>query len=190
MQKIKSESLWENNGRQRSKISESPSRLKHYCIVIWHFQYNRYIRKLHLSCIDHYDSHVLWKTVNIWRQIPYKYWSLLLISGSFECREVFLSQIYSVVSWRSSGWSDTVKKSKAFGGSQKWTFESQQSKLSEKKSQNRTFIGKYGGATCAWGGAGWTEQKNESLGWSGSACYEVNKVYIETEMMSMNVYFS
>ena len=130
---IKSESLWENNGRQRSKISESPSRLKHYCIVIWHFQYNRYIRKLHLSCIDHYDSHVLWKTVNIWRQIPYKYWSLLLISGSFECREVFLSQIYSVVSWRSSGWSDTVKKSKAFGGSQKWTFDSQQSKLSEVK---------------------------------------------------------
>ena len=132
---IKSESLWENNGRQRSKISESPSRLKHYCIVIWHFQYNRYIRKLHLSCIDHYDSHVLWKTVNIWRQIPYKYWSLLLISGSFECREVFLSQIYSVVSWRSSGWSDTVKKSKAFGGSQKWTFDSQQSKLLEKKSK-------------------------------------------------------
>ena len=75
--------------------------------------------------------------MSTWSQIPQLYWSLLLISGSFECREVFLSQIWAV-SWPSIGGSDTRKKSEAFPGSQKWTFDSQQSKVNFQKPSVKT----------------------------------------------------
>ena len=59
--------------------------------------------------------HKLWA----WCQIPWIYRSVLLISGSFECRKVFLSPIWAA-SWRSTARSDTGKKSTAFHCSQKW----------------------------------------------------------------------
>ena len=170
----------EQKERQGSTFWKATGECTRFAILIRSAIYSSTFDEIYtLNCLSPLNK------MSTWSQIPQLYWSLLLISGSFECREVFLSQIWAV-SWPSIGGSDTPKKSEAFPGSQKWTFGSQQSKVNFQKPSVKTGLAsvvksgyhcvKHGGATSAWGGSGRVEQKNEGFGWSRSACHEDNKV--------------
>ena len=90
-----------------------------------------------VSLYVYFLLHKLW----VWCQICWIYRSVLLISGSFECRKVFLSPIWAA-SWRSTARSDPGKKSAAFHCSQKWL-----SKVGCQEKTIRTWASGLGGVT-------------------------------------------